>query len=121
MRDGQEGSSERWTRPRLRHGNLTGQKRQIRLDVGQASKLFDMPNTGRFDIIRADATCGEATLGSAQVTELRAKCLSCSRFFLAKPGSGLEPLDGGVVIICTACGARQGVSIHLFAAVTNNS
>lgn len=80
-----------------------------------------MPNTGRFNIIRADKASAEIPEGSRQVAELRAQCLSCSRSFLAKSGAGLESVDGGVVITCTACGARQGVSTQLFAAVTNDS
>lgn len=77
-----------------------------------------MPNTGRFDITRADAACAEAADGCVKVTELRAQCLSCSRYFLARLGAGLESMEGGVVISCSACGARQGVSTSLFEGVT---
>jgi hypothetical protein len=80
-----------------------------------------MPNTGRFNILRADTAGAEIPEGSPQARKLRAQCLSCSLSFLAKPGAGLESVDGGVVITCAACGARQGVSTRLFAAVTNNS
>ncbi len=77
-----------------------------------------MPNTGLFNITRADAAPAEGQQGTRSVTRVRAQCLTCLTDLRATLGAGLEAVEGGVVIACSGCGARQGVSNNLFAEVT---
>lgn len=76
-----------------------------------------MPSTGLFNIVLAKAGKAEGSRVGIKVDEVTAQCLTCDGTLSAKPGAGLEAVEGGVVIVCTACGVRQAVSNQLFAAV----
>lgn len=89
-------------------------KRRFESDVGNARLRTPMPNTGLFDIIHALATKADEPPACLLVCEVHAQCLTCQESVQAKAGSGLESVEGGVVIACPECGARQAVSNHLF-------
>ena len=89
---------------------MTDFKRRIEFDVGKTRLRTPMPNTGLFDIIDALATRADESPACLLVCEVHAQCLTCQESVQAKAGSGLESVEGGVVIACPECGARQGVS-----------
>ena len=80
-----------------------------------------MPTTGRFNILHAQAPAPAYPHQCANVQQLHAECLNCSTTLRARPGKGLESVEGGVVITCPACGSRQAVSNQLFVEVTNKA
>lgn len=76
-----------------------------------------MPSTGLFNIILAKAAKADGPPAAIKVEEVEAQCLTCEGRLCAKLGAGLEAVKGGIVVVCTTCGARQGISNHLFAGV----
>lgn len=93
---------------------MTGVKQRIEFDMEKTRLRAPMPNTGLFDIIHALAARAEEKPACLLVCEVHAHCLTCQGSVQAKTGSGLESVEGGVVIACPECGARQAVSNHLF-------
>ena len=74
-------------------------------------KLFHaMPNTGSFHLHEVLGTTEGTPEHFTSITAVRATCQKCRRTMHATSPPELESIEGGTILACAGCGARQAIS-----------
>ena len=69
-----------------------------------------MPNTGSFHLHEVSGQTEGTPEHFTSITAVRATCLKCKTVLHAKGLPELENIEGGTVLCCSGCGARQAIS-----------
>lgn len=74
-----------------------------------------MPHTGLFILNRVRGEIESATKRLVKPRSVKAICLSCYCHVDASSPPDLEVIEGGVILYCRHCGARQAITDARFA------